>query len=432
MRLLRGGVIRSGMMHDPLSRARFLAGLAAAQAAVVPLSARAQSQVSPPDVAGGIEILQQRRLTRSALVLSGGGARGAYQAGMIQGLPNARGIKDGEILAPYGLVCGTSIGALNAYFVATGQYNTLREMWWNVGNEEIVRLKPEFQKITNPDAGIGNRIIQAIRLGTGVTSNVEGVLDSAPIRAWLAKNIDPALPVLTPVVWTVTNLTSQRPEFFYRVPSQLTSLQRAVVVEAIQSTVGPQTAVREATPELLIDALHASTAIPAAFDPVVLPAPGGGTAQYVDGGVTANTPIGVARAFASRVDVVLMDPPAQPETYHDMVGIGLGVFGTMEARILIADVRAAAFETFGKRALDSLPASVLNGISLGPDTDRAAFRTFLNSMYATDFFIKRPANILPVKVIGFNDFHDLLDTWNIGLHDAQTAFLAFKYPQMPG
>ena len=115
-----------------------------------------------------------------------------------------------------------------------------------------------------------------------------------------------------------------------------------------------------------------------------------------------------------------------------MVGIGLGVFGTMEARILIADVRAAAFETFGKRALSSLPQSVLDGISLGPDTDRAAFRSFLNSMYATDFFIKRPASVLPVKVVRFNDFHYLLDTWNIGLRDAQTAFLPFKYGQVPG
>lgn len=128
---------------------------------------------------------------------------------------------------------------------------------------------------------------------------MQGVIDSAPIREWLVKNINPALPVLTPVVWTVTNLTSQRPEFFYRVPSALTSSEHAVVVEAIQSTVGADTAVREATPDLLIDSLHASTAIPAAFDPVVLPAPGGGTAQYVDGGVTANTPIGVARAFSS-------------------------------------------------------------------------------------------------------------------------------------
>ena len=157
---------------------------------------------------------------------------------MIQGLANARSIKDGQSLAPYGLVCGTSIGALNAYFVATGQYDALREMSWNVGNEEIIRLKPEFQKITNPDSGISNRIIQAIRLGTGVTSNVEGVLDSAPIREWMAKNINPATPLSMPVVWTVTNITSQRPEFFYRVPNQLTPLERAVVVEASKARSG--------------------------------------------------------------------------------------------------------------------------------------------------------------------------------------------------
>src|ERR1700722_19684056 len=61
-----------------------------------------------------------------ALVLSGGGARGAYQAGLACALAERSGVQDGQPLAPYGLICGTSIGALNAWFIATGQYSALR------------------------------------------------------------------------------------------------------------------------------------------------------------------------------------------------------------------------------------------------------------------------------------------------------------------
>jgi NTE family protein len=73
-------------------------------------------------------------------VLSGGGARGAFQAGMIGNWVSARGVKNGQRLEPYDLVAGTSIGALNAYLIALGQYDRLREMWYNVGNEAIVQL----------------------------------------------------------------------------------------------------------------------------------------------------------------------------------------------------------------------------------------------------------------------------------------------------
>lgn len=46
----------------------------------------------------------------SALVLSGGGAKGAYEAGAITSLWKTNG--------PFDIVVGTSIGAINAAFVA--------------------------------------------------------------------------------------------------------------------------------------------------------------------------------------------------------------------------------------------------------------------------------------------------------------------------
>jgi predicted acylesterase/phospholipase RssA len=418
-------------MSTQFSRGRFLAVAAAFQAALLPVETRAQAAVPAPDARSEelLSELHRLRLRRHALVLSGGGARGAYQAGMVQAMIEADGISDGQPLARYDLVCGTSIGALNAYMVATGRYSELRNMWMTVASQNVVKLKRQYRYITDKNAGVGNRIGQAIGLALGMKSNAKGVLDSSRVRQWLSDNMDPAAPVLTPVVWTATNLSSQRPEFFYRLPNQLGPEERATAIEAIRDTVGPDTAVREATEDLLIDSLQASASIPLAFDPVVLPAPDGGTAQYVDGGVTANTPIGVARAFASKVDVVLMDPKFEPETYKNAMEIGIGVFGTMQQRILESDVRAAVFETFGKNALDALSKADLEKLTKGSPSKLEALESFLNSLYASTFFVKRPDKTLPVEVVGFNDQPGLNETYNVGFKAGLTPFDRYEAEQ---
>jgi len=89
-----------------------------------------------------------------ALVLSGGGARGAYEAGIIGSMVAGQRISDGMPLAPYGIVCGTSIGALNGWFVATGQYSALKELWYGVSAAHLIRLKRKFAALRNPKAAL--------------------------------------------------------------------------------------------------------------------------------------------------------------------------------------------------------------------------------------------------------------------------------------
>ena len=69
-------------------------------------------------------------------MLSGGGARGAYQAGVIEGLRRAAEVVDGQPLPGIGVVCGTSIGAR---FVATAQYTKLGELWHGVAAQHAAR-----------------------------------------------------------------------------------------------------------------------------------------------------------------------------------------------------------------------------------------------------------------------------------------------------
>lgn len=59
-----------------------------------------------------------------ALCLAGGGAKGAFQAGVIYGLYE-KGIK-------FDAIAGTSIGAINGYYIYTENVNKLKEMWINI------------------------------------------------------------------------------------------------------------------------------------------------------------------------------------------------------------------------------------------------------------------------------------------------------------
>ncbi|HTX57334.1 MAG TPA: patatin-like phospholipase family protein [Candidatus Acidoferrales bacterium] len=361
------------------TRRTFLAGAAAL--ASLPVAVSAQSP-DPRDV---------QRVAR-ALVLSGGGARGAYQAGIIDYLRLARGIRDGRPFAPYQFVAGSSIGALNGYFVATGQYGLLRRLWYTIADQRAIELKAQYAKIIDGNAGIGTRFAAAMRLVLGLKNSDTGVIDGARLRAWLASFIDPSRPVVTPFLFTATNLTNQSPEFFYLVPSTITDREHETAANAIRLTVGPDAVIREASPDILIDALRASAAIPIAFDPVALPAVNGdGFNSYVDGGVTANTPIAAARAAALRLDVVLLDPPLQPTHYHNALEIGFGVFGAMQRRILTGDMLAAYLE------------------------------------HDVDIYQMQPQDELPVGVVGFDDRENLYKTFEIGFEDAARGFKPFQF-----
>jgi predicted acylesterase/phospholipase RssA len=386
------------------NRRSFLASAAALAAAPV----ATQTAVLPAE--------EHPNRVAAALALSGGGARGAYQAGIIDYLRLSTQTPDGAPLHPYGLVAGTSIGALNGYFVATGQYSMLRELWYRIADQHVIQLKARYAKVGNDDSGIGTRVMAAMRAVLSLTSNDTGVIDGQHVHQWLSLFIDPSRPVLTPFIWTVTNLTNQSPEFFYLVPTALTADLRERAVRAVRVTVGPNAVLREATPDLLIDALQASTAIPVAFDPIELPAPsGGGTDLYVDGGVTANTPVAAARAAAMRVDVVLLDPPFQATHYYNALEVGIGTFGSMQRRILEADMRAAYLESFSKRAISehSSPQQTL----------------LADVLFESDIYQMQPQDELPVGVVGFDDRENIYKTFKIGFEDARRGFIPYRYGQ---
>ena len=68
---------------------------------------------------------------KKALVLAGGGTRGSYENGAVHALRRLG--KD-----DWNLVCGTSIGALNAVLVVQKDYQAMDDMWHHLSQDQII------------------------------------------------------------------------------------------------------------------------------------------------------------------------------------------------------------------------------------------------------------------------------------------------------
>src|SRR5271165_942762 len=99
-----------------------------------------------------------------ALVLPGGGGRGAYQVGV------AKALQEYGITFDYAF--GTSIGGLNAAMIAQGELDKLEELWSTMKAHDIYRM---------PSAPQIGRLIMGHHLG---------LLDTSPLEVLLRQNLD--------------------------------------------------------------------------------------------------------------------------------------------------------------------------------------------------------------------------------------------------
>lgn len=78
-----------------------------------------------------------------AVVLGGGGSKGAYQIGVWQAMR--------EMGMEYQVVTGTSVGALNGAMMAQGEFDAAYDLWWNLDNGQVMEgLPPSSQD--DPDS----------------------------------------------------------------------------------------------------------------------------------------------------------------------------------------------------------------------------------------------------------------------------------------
>ncbi|MFV0295568.1 MAG: patatin-like phospholipase family protein [Hyphomicrobiaceae bacterium] len=121
------------------------------------------------------------------LMLPGGGARGAYQAGVLKAIaeiaPEGRN--------PFPVIAGASVGAINATALAgagndfKGSVQRLASLWSGLRTDNV--YKTDFASIAQRGFHWVAALTPASMLGVGPPRSL---LDNAPLRQLLAENID--------------------------------------------------------------------------------------------------------------------------------------------------------------------------------------------------------------------------------------------------
>ena len=244
----------------------------------------------------------------AALVLAGGGARGAYEVGVLSYLY-------GEFAARHGtprvdIVSGTSVGAINGGYLAS----TLDDP--RHGVERLLALWTELEL----DHVVGFGVFQAMRLGRVLMGGPSGagLFDARPLTRIVAENMqwqrlvrNLRRRVLKALTISATHVATGRPWVFVdRAPDvELpTGLPPNLVVRG--DRIGPQHVL-------------ASAAIPVLFPPV--PVHGD---LFVDGGLRLNTPMAPALHLGARRLLVISlasSPHAAPPAAAFAPGVYPGI-----------------------------------------------------------------------------------------------------------
>jgi NTE family protein len=232
---------------------------------------------------------------RTGVVLSGGGARGAYQVGVVAGITDVLG-KTGLEQAPFSVLCGTSVGAINAAYLASHAESRDLAIGGLIDAWTSLRLTDHLRVNLRGMLGIWS----AKNLGD------DGSKSSRPIQARALLDSVP-----------LTDLVKNQVSFDQLHRNVDEGLVHALVITALEISTGRTTMFAEASPyvsfppsndprrnvrreRIGLEHILASAALPLVFPPRRIDGE-----EYCDGGVRFNTPIAPAiRAGADRLVVI--------------------------------------------------------------------------------------------------------------------------------
>lgn len=227
-----------------------------------------------------------------AMVLSGGGAKGAFQVGVVDELVVNRGVR-------LDIVAGVSTGAIQALAVAQDDVPKLLDEWLGIkGNRSIYKERP---------LGIAGGIL-----------GEDAIYDAAPLRRLLKRFAD---------------------------QPRLRASGRRLLLGVVNLGTGAYRSIDESVPGIH-NWVYASCAMPVFFDPLRTRAGDGTEEQWVDGGVRDVTPLTAALQLNPRgVIVVRASPSPQPgrvRTYSNLIKIGLRAVDILQSEVSANDVAGAA------------------------------------------------------------------------------------------
>lgn len=134
-----------------------------------------------------VESIDLSEQSRTGLVLTGGGARAAYQVGVLRGVAR---LLEPRAPSPFPIICGTSAGAINAAAVAMGAddfrrtVQQLGQVWKEFHTHQVYRS--DLLSVMRT----GARWLGALVLGGLGRNNPTSLLDNTPLGELLARSLD--------------------------------------------------------------------------------------------------------------------------------------------------------------------------------------------------------------------------------------------------
>lgn len=274
--------------------------------------------------------MQNTTSQRTALILPGGGARGAYQVGVLKAINELQG---GQVKSPFSVICGTSAGAINAVVIASHAHE------YSIGVERLDRFwrSMKCERVYRTDTWTvlksGMRFAATLLSGGFIAANPKAFLDNAPLRRFLQQTlqldgIQTALKqnALHGVAVTASGYTSASATSYFQAQPQINGWER------------PRR--KGLAAKLEISHLLASSALP-----LIFPAEQIGNEYFGDGGMRLVAPLSPAiHLGANRILVIgtrdeKPDPPPESPTDYPSAGeIGGYLMDTIFMDTLNADL----------------------------------------------------------------------------------------------
>lgn len=309
------------------------------------------------------------------LVLTGGGARAAYQVGVIQAIAE---ISKGKHI-PFNVITGSSTGAINGSYLMSYAEDFreaaqgLWDLWLNLHTEKVFRTDPRSI------ATAGSRWIGTLGLGNLISQKLKTnfLLDTAPLRKLLKSELQlDKLPkmfkkgILRGVSVSSTNYSTGTAISFYDGVEELSPWVRS-------TRLGIKTS-------LTIDHILASSAIPIFFPPVVIDG-----IYYGDGSIRLTSPLSPAiHLGADRIIAVGI----QHHRTHDEI------------------IKSNQIFAKGDLTLAEISGMLLNAVfldSLETDIERAERINGTLSIIELEHRLKLPSKLNQIPILALKPSQDL-------------------------
>lgn len=222
---------------------------------------------------------------KTALVLTAGGARGAYQAGVLKRVSEIPALRNRPL--PFPIVTGASAGAINGAAIAATSADfgdgaaLLSRLWSQLGVADV------FRADVRSLAANGARLLTDLALGGIIgAGRVQAFVDAAPLKSFLSRHLP---------IDRIGEAVSRGD--LYAVAITATGYHSGKAFTFIQGRPGHPLwtkSRRVALPTTLtVDHVCASASIPLVFPPVALTT-AGTTAYFGDGALRLTTPLSPA------------------------------------------------------------------------------------------------------------------------------------------